>query len=242
MYRTIDCDTWDDPWFASLTPRGKFLFLYFITNRRTSAVGCFEITLRQIEFETGLDQKQIDSALEELASRIVWWPDLQVVFVRNFYKHQAGNSNSENFRKAAIKALLDFPEVVRTAVGDAYPDLMDPSVWDRYGIPMPSPRDGDNKTVTEKKQRGSTRTRAQKSPTSPIPADFKATDEMYAWAASNGLGRKIVDAETAQFIDYHQGKDSRQVDWVATWRTWMRNTHRFGSVLTEADSRRGVPA
>ena len=67
----------------------------------------------------------------------------------------------------------------------------------------------------------------------PIPDDFEVTDRMYGWAAEKGIGRRQADADTEQFIDYHRGKDSRQVDWEATWRTWMRNTAKFGTVAKE---------
>jgi hypothetical protein len=57
-----------------------------------------------------------------------------------------------------------------------------------------------------------------------IPNDFSLTDEMREWAKSN---TPEVDAElqTANFIDYWQSKakDNTKLDWLATWRAWMRN-------------------
>ncbi len=149
MYRTIDCATWDDPWFAELSPNGKLLFLFFITNRRTSAAGCFEITRRAMMFETGIRGDALDVALEEISSRVTWWPELQVVFVRNFYKHQRANSNKDNFRKSALKSLSDFPETVQETVWDAYPELRDGEVSHREPSTIPSPTHGDKETVTE---------------------------------------------------------------------------------------------
>ena len=84
--------------------------------------------------------------------------------------------------------------------------------------------------------------RQSKNVTTPIPADFEVTERMYGWAMGNGLTRKQIDADTEQFIDYHRGKGSRQADWVATWRTWIRNTGKFGSVVSAAEARRGITA
>ncbi|WP_031467120.1 hypothetical protein [Sciscionella sediminilitoris] len=58
-----------------------------------------------------------------------------------------------------------------------------------------------------------------------IPDDFAATPEMVTWAREH---TPHVDGrtETAKFIDYWQaktGKDATKLDWVATWRNWMRN-------------------
>ncbi len=86
------------------------------------------------------------------------------------------------------------------------------------------------------------RKREPKPIASPIPDDFEVTDRMYEWATGNGLGRRQVDADTEQFMDYHRGKDSRQVDWVATWRTWIRNTKKFGSVVGASERGRGISA
>lgn len=138
MYRTIDCDTWDDSWFAERSRDAKLLFLYFITNRRTSAAGCLEITNRVIEFDTGMDGDAIAGAMTDLGDRVVWWPSLNVVFVRNFFKHQRRNSNRENFRKAAAASLEDVPELVRRTVWDAYPELEETT----HTQPIPNPSEG----------------------------------------------------------------------------------------------------
>jgi DNA-binding transcriptional MocR family regulator len=79
----------------------------------------------------------------------------------------------------------------------------------------------------------------------PVPDDFEVTEKMYEWAAKNGWSRNQADRDTEQFLDYHRGKGSRQADWTATWRTWMRNTDRFGSVFAAksgAGARNGIPA
>jgi hypothetical protein len=45
---------------------------------------------------------------------------------------------------------------------------------------------------------------------------------MQQWA---GERWPLVDwrFETEQFTDHHRGKGSTQLDWEATWRTWIRN-------------------
>jgi len=57
-----------------------------------------------------------------------------------------------------------------------------------------------------------------------IPDDFAATPEMVAWAK---VKTPDVDGrrQTERFIDYWRGKGGvagTKVDWVATWRNWMR--------------------
>jgi hypothetical protein len=147
MYRTIDCATWDDPWFAELDPQAKLLFLYFLTNRRSTAAGCFEITMRAIAFETGMAVSDVQWHLEALKGRIEWFPEHQVIFVRNFYRHQCANSNRANFQSSALKVLVEMPAEVRASVAHVYPELQVPEATHPQPIPNPSPTLGDKEEV-----------------------------------------------------------------------------------------------
>lgn len=158
MYRTIDTATWDDPWFAELEPLDKLLFLYLVSNHRSTACGAYEITLRAIAFETGLTTEQTRKGLARLAPKILWWGDYQVVWIRNFYKHQCANSNPANFKVAARRKLTDFPPEVQEAICKVYPELtpedgiptlLDSEDTHTHAIPIPYPTDGDKETVTD---------------------------------------------------------------------------------------------
>jgi len=131
MKRLVDCGTWDDPWFADLEPAGKLVFLYLLTNRRSTAAGAFEITARAMAFETGLTDDRIRDVLASFGDRVVWWPEHQIIWVRNFYKHQYAN---ENFRKSARGFVEDLPFEVQRAIGTQYPDL----VPERIPEPVPT--------------------------------------------------------------------------------------------------------
>jgi hypothetical protein len=60
------------------------------------------------------------------------------------------------------------------------------------------------------------------------PAELAITPTMRLWAQENGITVDL-DAETAAMLDHHRGKGNLHDDWEATWRTWMRNTKKFGS-------------
>ena len=121
--RRIDTATWDDPWFAGLDVSGKLLFLYLLTNRRTTSCGAFEITLRAIAFETGIEQSQVESLIASFGERVQWFPDDQIVFVRNFYRRQKPNAS---FTTNAQRSAADLPARVRDTVFAVYPELRTP--------------------------------------------------------------------------------------------------------------------
>lgn len=133
-YRSLDCGTWDDPWFADLAPNAKLLFLYLITNRRVSQCGSMEITVRQIAFETGLHGAEIPNIIEQLGDRVKWWPDHSLLIVRNFYKRQRANTG-DKFDLAAQKSAELLPDFARSWVYGVYPHLA-PS---GYTHPIPTP-------------------------------------------------------------------------------------------------------
>lgn len=54
-----------------------------------------------------------------------------------------------------------------------------------------------------------------------IAEPFMLTPAMHEWAAENAP-TVDVRAETAKFVDHFRGSGGRKVDWLATWRNWMR--------------------
>jgi hypothetical protein len=86
-----------------------------------------------------------------------------------------------------------------------------------FGVPAPE-------IVAEKK--ASEKAPRSKALTSP-PDSMAITPSMRAWATEKGIPVNL-ESETEQFLDWHRGKGSKQKDWVATWRTWMRRTIKPG--------------
>lgn len=60
-----------------------------------------------------------------------------------------------------------------------------------------------------------------------LPVDFTVSDDMRAWAADNAP-TVDVDAQTQRFVDHWTSKGERRIDWVATWRNWIRNAADWG--------------
>lgn len=63
-----------------------------------------------------------------------------------------------------------------------------------------------------------------------IPDQFMVTAEMRTWAATSAPAVNLK-TETENFVDYWRGAGGTKLDWVATWRTWMRKS--------QTDSQRG---
>lgn len=94
---------WTNP-FVQVTPKdGKLLYLYLWTNDHCNPAGLYEITPATISFETGIPLGDIPKLFEALKPKVVWYPDSNLVWVKNFIKRQ---SKSPKFLAAAAKSLI----------------------------------------------------------------------------------------------------------------------------------------
>jgi hypothetical protein len=62
-----------------------------------------------------------------------------------------------------------------------------------------------------------------------VPGDFTVTDVMRQWHRAK-TPIVDIDTETANFVDHWKsksGKDATKTDWIAAWRTWMRNAQTW---------------
>lgn len=208
MYRTIDTAAWDDPWVAELEPLDKLLFFYLMTNRRTTACGVFEITVKAIAFETGMSQNQIKAGLQRLHPKVVWWPHHQAVWVVNFYRHQSSNGNPVTFTKSAAAKLLAFdPEIVQAVCAHypaltpecGLPTLLDAEPTHTLPTPYPSSTLTSKETVTVTGTE--TATKAEPEGAREIKIDFDAffEDVWRKYPTREGAG-KIGKTETRAVV------------------------------------------
>lgn len=126
--------------------------------------------------------------------------------------------------------------------GDNLGDTPEDSPGTAPGSPGPSSnpsnQEKNNQPPSGVGARASARVRAK---ATRIPDDFAVTHEMVAWA---GRETPLVDGrrETAKFIDYWRGKPGRngtKLDWVATWRNWMRKAQGDAEDRASAAPRNG---
>jgi hypothetical protein len=116
--RVVNTRFWDDDYVTELDPFEKLLFLYFLTNPLTDLCGAYEVSLKRIAFDTGLKPSKITEILEsfEAGGKILYrkgW-----VFIRNFGKHQQGNS--PNVKKGAERSLNACPDWVKQTLSKGW--------------------------------------------------------------------------------------------------------------------------
>ncbi len=69
-----------------------------------------------------------------------------------------------------------------------------------------------------------------------VPEDFEVSKELETWAKEKHPTVNLTN-ETYQFLDHHRARSSKFSDWIAAWRTWIRNAEKFQSSLKTGPSR-----
>ena len=102
---------WDDNYISNLDPIEKLLFLYFLTNTSTNICGVYEIPLKKIANETGIDKEMVEKIIKRFSKeKKIYYQDGWVV-IKNFIKHQ--NTKNPKIAKGIEIELDNAPEHIR---------------------------------------------------------------------------------------------------------------------------------
>lgn len=114
--RYVDTKFWDDPWVVDeLNPLDRYLYLYLILNNKTNIAGVYEISLRTIANETGIDKEEVSRMLRRLNPRVRYiegWIILKnVIKNQNYHSPQVKTGIEISLAKVPTKLYLylDFP-------------------------------------------------------------------------------------------------------------------------------------
>lgn len=110
--RSVNTHFWNDNFVIDLDPIEKLLFLYLLTNGNTNMLGIYELHIRKIAFDTGVDKDMVRKIFDRFheagkASYIDGY-----VCLHNFTKHQSYNAN---MKKSAVNSFNELPLNVKKA-------------------------------------------------------------------------------------------------------------------------------
>jgi hypothetical protein len=174
--RGFQTELWTDPFIQGLSPEAKLLFIYLWTNKHCNQAGLYEITLKTMAFDTGLSQESLPSLLKQLEPKVSWFPDQNIIWVRNFLKRQC---KSQSFLIAAAKCLRTIGNNGLLKEFIEYNHSFDllPLCQDSGGTVLPPSRHGGD-TVPN-----------------PVPNTGPVPDTVLG--ADKGRGKGVVKGETA---------------------------------------------
>lgn len=119
--RSVNTKFWDDPYVNDLDPIEKLMFLYFLTNPLTTISGCYEIQVRRIAFDTGIDKDMVLKILDRFsADNKIYYIDNWLV-MRNFIKNQ---SLTEDVKKGITRTIAEIPLETAKKILDKLPETL----------------------------------------------------------------------------------------------------------------------
>jgi hypothetical protein len=94
IFRKVHTSFWSDPYTAELDPDKKFFYLYLITNERTTQCGIYEITKRQMSFDTGYSMDRVSKLLQYFidTGKIMYSERTNELAVKNWPKFNYSSS------------------------------------------------------------------------------------------------------------------------------------------------------
>lgn len=114
--RVINTKFWDDNYTSNLDPIEKLLFLYILTNTSTNISGVYEIPLKKIANETGIDKEMLLKMMERFAKdRKIFYVE-GWMWVRNFIKNQ--NQGSPKVQEGIKRELEAVPSEIKEYVDE----------------------------------------------------------------------------------------------------------------------------
>lgn len=110
-FRYINTRFWVDDYISNLDPIEKLLFLYFLTNPATDICGIYELPLKNIALDTGLDKEMVQKIIDRFTRDGKIFYEKGWVAIKNFQKHQSMNPKVkigiENGLAKAPKEIID---------------------------------------------------------------------------------------------------------------------------------------
>lgn len=112
--RCINVRMWSDSWFEGLPPEYKLVWVYLLTNEYTNMLGVYELSLKRIAYDTGIEKETLSKAFEVFAKdkKAFYLFDKWVV-LPNFLKNQSLNPN---MLKSATQIYRNLPKELKEIV------------------------------------------------------------------------------------------------------------------------------
>jgi hypothetical protein len=94
IFRKIHTQFWSDTFVQSLSPERKYFYLYLLTNEKTKQCGIYEISTRQISYDTGYTVETVLNLLEYFIStgKILFSRETSEIAIKNWNRYNESRS------------------------------------------------------------------------------------------------------------------------------------------------------
>ena len=101
IYRNISLTFWEDNKVVDdFTYKDKYFFLYLLTNPHTNIIGCYEVSIKQMSNELGMEKSEVEELLarmEQVHKVILYAGETKEILIKNWHKYNW--TKSEKLKK-----------------------------------------------------------------------------------------------------------------------------------------------
>lgn len=228
VYRNVQISFWTDPNVTDeFTPEDKYFYLYLFTNPHTNLCGCYEISRKQVSWETGYSIDTVDRLIDRFVKvhKVIQFSrGTKELLLLNWYKYNW--TTSEKFRKPLFK------EIKSIKCNEFREYLTNIFEEDTVSIPYQYGMDTTvtvTDTVTDIVSVNGIEKDAQKRKKFVPPT----VDEVKAYCSERNNN---IDAD--RFVNHYDSNGwmvgkNKMKDWKAAVRTWERSS--FGNTQKQAN-------
>lgn len=232
-YRNVSMNFWTDSKVDDdFTPEDKYFYLYLLTNPHTTICGCYEISFKQMERETGYNSdtiRRLLSRMQDIHSVIKYSSETKEVLVLNWFRYNW--SKSEKVKKAVLDVAKHiksehFKKYVIDMVSIVYSNGMDTTVTDTVTVSeavtvSETVTESETETVSETENRDRDSVWGAAKPPTRSHDSHPSVEDVKAYCRE--IGSRI---NAKRFVDYYtangwkQSKGCPITDWKAVVRIW----------------------
>jgi hypothetical protein len=103
--RWVSTNFWKDTYVTDLDPVEKLLFLYLLTNPRTNIAGIYEVSIREIAFDTGIDKDMVAKIIERFQRDKKVYYSRGWITLLNWLKHQSMNPKMHAGARSVVETI-----------------------------------------------------------------------------------------------------------------------------------------
>ena len=210
VYRRVHISFWQDPDVLELTPEQKYFYLYLMTNSKTRQCGCYEISKKVMQLETGYNGETIDKLIDIFVDmgKIEYCNETREILLKNWYKHNSS---------ASITVKKCVANEVETIKHEPFKIYCIDTLLTEYEYT-------NDTNLQKEKEKEEEKEKVIKKPTAKFTPPSVNEIEKYCQERNNN-----IDAE--KFHDFYQAKgwmvgSNKMKDWRAAVRTWEKKDNQ----------------
>jgi len=226
--RSVNTAFWTDPYIQEAEPNVKLLFLYLLTNPLTNLAGIYEITIKQIAFDTDLGKDTVAEILTKLESdKKVYYREGYIILIN----HQKHNKLNTSMKVNVENVISSLPSSIKSILTEIGTDSIQPV--DRVGTPSIDPVDKLRQVKDKGKSKGKEKEKAKRSPIGERAAQFRNSvfligKDKYNKAMLNAFIEYWNEPNQLRTLLRHEGEKYFEISRrLATWYS-REKEQKFG--------------